>query len=794
MLLIKVNRMIALVYLILQIHQVRSQVINIDWEHALAGSGAEQAYDIVITPDSNILIVGYASPLAGVFTDCGENGGFVAVKLDTLGNIIWNRCYGGSEGAQANAVINTGDGGYLIAGYTFSSDGDVTGAHGNADCWVVKLDAVGNLEWEQAYGGTDEDVANDIIELNDIGYAVVSLTSSIDGDIIGHHGADTNYDAWIKVISTTGDIIWSKCFGGSGDDAGYGIVQDSDGNLVITGYSFSSDGDVPENKGITDVWVFKVDLSGELIWSHTYGGSQEDEGNKIKTIEDSYYVVGETYSDDLDVIGNDGGRDAWLLKLDVDGNLILQKSLGGSHAEEFNTIEFVDSNEIVLSGISTSANGDLTNHYGPNFYTDHWVVSTDTLGNINWQKSLGGSLRDEGWGMVKLSSSTYVTTGFTYSSDYDVTENAGYSDIWTVKLSVCNTVFYADADGDGFGDPIIDSVACAAPAGFVIDSTDCNDADNTIFAAALDICNGMDDNCNGLIDEDAVFVSYYADADMDGYGDAVVDSVSCSAIADFVTNNLDCNDLNAEISPDAPELCNAIDDNCNGIVDDGLIIYTLYVDADSDGFGTPLAALDTCLEFITGFVSNGLDCNDTLSAVYPGAEEICNELDDDCDGLIDDNLVYTRQYEDADGDVYGNIANDTLACSEIPGYVTDSTDCNDNNPNIYPGAIELLNGLDDDCDGISDEGLEVFESSLLKISIYPNPNLGSFILTHPACASATYSILDITGRPIKIGKCTAVKTQIELPHIATGMYTCKWSCTSGSQEYIQVVNFVVSVE
>ncbi len=712
---------LAIILFLINIKIGHTQLVQIDWEQAHGSISYEEAYDIILAPDSNLLVVGKAFPYAGDFSECGEYGGFVAIKMDTLGNIIWSRCYGGSEFSAAHSVINTSDGGYILVGETYSNDGDVTGTHGIADCWVVKLDADGNLLWEQAFGGSEYDGGADIVELSDGGYAVVVRSASTDGDVIGHHGIDYNYDAWVFTLSPAGELFWSKCFGGNDDEYGFGMVLDSDGNLVIAGRSHSLSGDVTENKGSSDVWVFKINTDGELIWSETFGGTGEDVGNQVEAIGTSYYIIGRVYSNDFDVTGNHGTTDGWLLKLDTNGNMLMQKCFGGTGGEEFFGINNSSMNEIILAGTSGSTNGDLTYHYGPSYYADYWTLSTDTLGNINWQKSLGGSMRDEAWGIVKLSSASYVTTGFSFSNDYDVTDNAGYADIWTVKLSVCNTMYYADADGDGFGNPIIDSIACSAPTGFVADSTDCNDADMLVYPTATDICNSFDDNCNGLIDEDALFITYYLDFDADGYGDAGYDSVSCSVITGYVENDLDCNDLDAVISPDAPELCNDIDDNCNVLIDDGIAIYTYYADVDGDSYGDPLTSIDTCAVGITGYVNNNLDCNDALASIFPGAEEICNYLDDDCDGIVDDNLAYTRQYEDADGDLYGNLAQDTLACLDIPGYVVDSTDCNDENPNIYPGAMEILNGLDDDCDGVSDEGLDIVQNAPLALHIYPIP-------------------------------------------------------------------------
>jgi len=785
------SRFVVIFYCLISF-QNYGQVVNIDWAVPFAGSGYELSYDVVISPDTNLVIVGYASPLPGIFSECGDQGGFVAIKLDTLGNIIWSRCYGGSEGTVAKSVINTSDGGFILVGETYSDDGDITGAHGNADCWVVKLDATGNLEWEHAFGGSDFDSGEDIIELSDGGYAVVVRSASTDGDVIGHHGVEYNHDAWVFTISLSGELIWSKCFGGSDNEYGFGIIQDADNNLIIAGGSYSLSGDVTENKGNSDVWVFKINTDGELIWSETYGGSDIDQGNKIVEANNCYYIVGETSSSDFDVFGNHGSQDGWLLKLDASGNFLMQKCFGGTSAEEFFAVDYCGVNELILASFSGSSNGDVSVHYGPDYYADFWVLSIDTLGNINWQKTLGGSLRDEAWGIVKLSSSTYVTTGFTFSSDYDVTENAGYSDIWTVKLRVCNTVYYADADGDGFGSPMVDSMACSTPPGFVADSTDCNDADILVYPTATDICNSLDDNCNGLVDEDALFITYFLDFDADGYGDAGYDSVSCSVITGYVENDLDCNDLDAVISPDAPELCNGMDDNCNLLIDDGITIYTYYADVDGDSYGDPFASMDTCAVVVTGYVNNNLDCNDTLPTIYPGAEEICNYLDDDCDGIVDDNLPYTWQYEDADVDMYGNITQDSLACLDIPGYVPDSTDCNDENPNIYPGAVEILNGLDDDCDGVSDEGLDIRDNSLSNINLYPNPNNGIFTLTHPFCANASYRIFDMTGKEIKNGICAGSQTTIQLNRIASGVYAISWSCQSDIKSDSAIIIFSIT--
>ena len=252
------------------------------------------------------------------------------------------------------------------------------------------------------------------------------------------------------------------------------------------------------------------------------------------------------------------------------------------------------------------------------------------------------------------------------------------------------TTFYADADGDGFGDVNVTMSACAAPAGFVADATDCDDTDSMVNSASPEICNGIDDDCDGLIDDaDPSLMGttiWYADADGDGFGDAAVNQMSCMQPAGFVSDNTDCDDSNANINPAAPEICNGIDDNCNGLIDgndpglSGGITSLWYEDLDGDGFGNPLIFVNSCTQ-PPGFVADGTDCDDANTNVHPNAQEICNGIDDDCDGLIDGmdpNVVgVTTWYADNDGDGFGNPFIPSFSCSQPSGFVANDLDCND---------------------------------------------------------------------------------------------------------------------
>ena len=263
------------------------------------------------------------------------------------------------------------------------------------------------------------------------------------------------------------------------------------------------------------------------------------------------------------------------------------------------------------------------------------------------------------------------------------------------------TTYYADADNDTYGNSTVTTAACSAPAGYVSNSTDCNDASASVHPGATETCNTIDDDCDGSTDE-GVQTTYYADADNDTYGDLTVTTAACSAPTGYVSNSTDCNDASASVHPGATETCNGIDDDCDGSTDEG-VQTTYYADADNDTYGD-LATTTAACSAPAGYVSNSTDCNDASASVHPGATETCNSVDDDCDGSTDEG-VQTTFYADADNDTYGDLTVSTSACTAPAGYVTNSSDCNDSNNAINPAATETCNSIDDNCSGTADEGV-----------------------------------------------------------------------------------------
>lgn len=268
-------------------------------------------------------------------------------------------------------------------------------------------------------------------------------------------------------------------------------------------------------------------------------------------------------------------------------------------------------------------------------------------------------------------------------------------------LTLAESIFYKDDDGDGF-----------------LTYQDCDDSDPLINPAATEVCDGIDNNCSKEIDEDLLLYTYYQDLDGDGFGNAnaPVDTCRANAINGYVVNALDCNDNDENINPNVSEFCDGVDNNCSGIIDDGLQLYTYFRDADGDGFGAPGNAVDTCRSNpIAGFVIDNTDCNDDDPLINPASPEICDQVDNDCTGRADDGLPTTRYYQDLDEDGYGNetVFVDSCITYNPVGFVSNSLDCNDIDVLINPDIEEISdNGVDEDCNGFD----------LFKISkIFPNP-------------------------------------------------------------------------
>ncbi len=270
------------------------------------------------------------------------------------------------------------------------------------------------------------------------------------------------------------------------------------------------------------------------------------------------------------------------------------------------------------------------------------------------------------------------------------------------------STWYADSDGDGFGDPGSATAACARPAGHLADASDCDDGDAAAYPGATEFCDGHDDDCDGAVDEASAVdaATWYADADGDGFGDVATTTRACALPSGHSADSSDCDDGDAAVHPAADERCDGRDDDCDGVVDedDAVDAATWYADSDGDGFGDAASARAACTQ-PSGFVELDTDCDDGDSGAHPGADERCDGHDDDCDGAVDEDDAVDAGiwHPDWDGDGYGDLSTSSSACTQPTGSVADGSDCDDHNAAVFPGSDEYCNGYDDDCDGIVDE-------------------------------------------------------------------------------------------
>jgi hypothetical protein len=247
----------------------------------------------------------------------------------------------------AKSIQQTIDGGYIVAGYTNSNDGDVTNNNGSTDAWILKLNANGNIEWQKTYGGSNSDDLTSIKQTADGGYIAVGSTASNDGDILNNQGYT---DVWIIKIANNGNLQWSKTFGGTNGEIANDVQQITNGEYLIVAYTFSNNGDITNNHGGFDAWVIKINSNGNMLWQRTYGGHNFDNFNVVeKTKDGNYVIVGNSSSNDGDLTNNQGLSDTWVMKIDNSSNILWQKNIGIINYETANNVLETNDSNLLLS-------------------------------------------------------------------------------------------------------------------------------------------------------------------------------------------------------------------------------------------------------------------------------------------------------------------------------------------------------------------------------------------------------------------------------------------------------------
>jgi hypothetical protein len=384
-------------------------------------------------------------PLLGVSIDVQVS------SPEYLKSVVFQKCYGGSGTEQLRKVIGTKDGGSLIVGTTDLNGGDVSGLKGSLDIWVVKTNPNGILDWQKCIGGTAGDIGRAGIQTLDGGYAIVGHSLSNNGDISGNRGGG---DLVVIKLSSTGSILWQKCYGGTSFDEGRTILELPNGDLIVGGQTDSKDLDVSINKGSSDFWLLRLNSDGALKWEKTFGGSMPDIFTKvILTTDGGYALIGQTASNDKDVSGNKGEYDAWITKIDGSGVIKWQYCLGGLKTDTPEDIIQNQNGDFIVVGQTVSSDGDFSSVRGG---SDAWITSFNgTNGKIISSRIFTGSNDDALTSICIDANGNLLLGGITQSINGDMVSNAGLgsSDCWLVKVdkqfSSIWSRFWGGSDWDG---------------------------------------------------------------------------------------------------------------------------------------------------------------------------------------------------------------------------------------------------------------------------------------------------------------------------------------------------------
>ncbi|WP_277749817.1 PKD domain-containing protein [Methanoculleus taiwanensis] len=408
------------------------------WARSLGGSSSDDSLSIREISGGGFVVVGSTASNNGDVSGNHGSSDLWVVGLASNGSPEWQRCLGGSARDVGRSVVETSDGGYIVAGFTESSNGDVTGNHGSSDLWVVKLSATGMFEWQKCLGGGLADQGHCILQTVDGGYILVGYTESTNGDVSGNHGGA---DGWVVKLTSAGGIEWQRCLGGSGSDYLQRIRETPDGGYILAGYTYSNtSGTVGTNHGSSDMYVAKLGSDGAVDWSRCLGGMGAEYGyDVVPTGDGGFLVLGITNSFDGDVTGNHGSADLWVVKLDASGSTAWQHCYGGSGADYGYTIAPTVGGYLI-AGYTFSSNGDVAGLHGNR---DIWAIKVGDAGSLLWQKCIGGAAGDYGYGLLMTSEGNYVIAGASESTDGDIVGNHGMWDAVAVSLG-------ADAIRAGF--------------------------------------------------------------------------------------------------------------------------------------------------------------------------------------------------------------------------------------------------------------------------------------------------------------------------------------------------------
>jgi len=371
-------------FMFLCLSLLSAQVPDTLWTRTYGCALDDRGMSVQVTSDGGFIIGGYT------FIAGGGGFNFYLLKTDENGDTVWSGLYGGSSADFASSVQQTSDGGYVLAGYSYSFGGL------RPDVYIIKTDSLGIVQWDKVYGGAEDDAGCDITQTHDGGYIITGYTSSFGTGL---------EDLWLLKTDPSGDTIWAKTYGTMFIDGGAAVLQTVDSGYVITGYNGSG--------AVSSLWILKTDSNGDMVWSKIYSPGNHSGGTSIhETIDGGFIVAGTTFA-------GAGESDFWLLKIDSQGDTLWTRTYGGPYADDALSVKQTCEGGYIVVGRTWSFGAGLEELY---------IVRTDSVGDVLWAETFGGTYDDRAQSVDLTPDRGYVIVGNTESF------GAGDHDIWLLRI------------------------------------------------------------------------------------------------------------------------------------------------------------------------------------------------------------------------------------------------------------------------------------------------------------------------------------------------------------------------
>jgi Secretion system C-terminal sorting domain len=427
------KKSILLVVLVVFALSLCAQQPVVEWAKTYGGKYWDSGQSVLVTSDNKYIVAGGTSSQDNDTLERPTKMDGLIMKLNSDGQIIWKKTYGGNGHDALSKIIQTKDGGFIAIGNTSSTNGLFITTKGDHDVWILKLDSTGGFEWQKTYGGNDIDVPRGIIQ-DEKGEFIFTVSSS---STIGDFNNNSLGDVWFVKITSKGEIIWKKRFGGSKDEVLQDLIQYDKSSYIAVGFSLSLDGDMLNNKGD---FIIKIDSSGNTQWIKSFGSSSSDNplfngyNSVTVTKEGDIIAVGFTWSFGFPAFHH--RQDYLITKMDKNGKFIWSKILGGSGHDQCSGIKQLLTGEFIVVGTTLSNEGDVatTPSIFQRDYKDIWVLKLDSEGKIIWQTILGGSENDYPISIALTKDNSILITGDTRSKDAIFLGNYGGVDLFFLKL------------------------------------------------------------------------------------------------------------------------------------------------------------------------------------------------------------------------------------------------------------------------------------------------------------------------------------------------------------------------